>query len=139
LSGKRWTWILIICVVSTIAFVSLCWYLFTFLNSQLDAKEAAISDTEHILSSLHGNPNASPPTPYVLWIDEKCWLFLQDAMKKNSGEYTANVTYYNLDDPNYKYRPVDEVTVGVSFPDGRQAEFYYYEGGLNGCREITLK
>lgn len=129
----RLAWVFGIAAICITAFAAL-WYFFDTLSHLPDAKTEAVNNTNQIMSSLEKNPGSPPPTPFALWIDQQCWEFLQSAMRDNSGQFYTEATYYNLDDPNYNWRPVDEVTVSVFFPDGRKAEFFFYEGGLNGCQ-----
>ncbi len=59
--------------------------------------------------------------------------------EQNLGQYTSKVVYYNLDDPNYNFRPVDEVVVEVSFSDSRRMNLYFYEGSMTGCQRMKSK
>jgi hypothetical protein len=108
------------------------WALFRFTP---DAKTSAINDVECILSSIRSNPGAPLPKLCGFFLGDKCAAFLKQALSENAGKHITQVTYYNWDDPKYDYRDVDVVEVGVFFPNGRQATFDFYQGGLDQCGE----
>jgi hypothetical protein len=97
--------------------------------ANFDAKEEALENTEKLLIGVQ----TSQENYYLKNHQTGCLFFLQEALRENVDKYDLEVIYYNWDNPEQVFRDVDEVTTKITFPDGRWAEAYWYEGGFRGC------
>ncbi len=119
--------------------VLVCFYTWALFRFTPDAKTGAINDVQCILSSIQSNPGTPLPKHCGFFLGDKCAAFLEQALSENAGKHITQVTYYNWDDSKYDYRDVDIVEIGVFFPNGLQATFDFYQGGLDRCGEEIPK
>jgi hypothetical protein len=106
-----------------------------FLN--YDPEDAAVLRTESYLVAAYADPTASQqdsvPSCGGCWAAEDCWLLLQDAVVKASGQYSLTAVYYNWEDSSVPWRGGDEIIVQVDFPQGRPILVYTYESCVDYC------
>jgi hypothetical protein len=141
---KRLTGII---VVALIALGLLGWLVLSSIERQVtegkvsDPRTTALNAANELLLAAQAHPTGtitSSGLPSYLWVNEKCWIFLQDATLQSSGQYTITITSYydSKDDPN-RIRDATEIFMKVIFSNRRQGEILFSQGGLTGCREIS--
>jgi sensor histidine kinase regulating citrate/malate metabolism len=136
-----------IIVVTLLALGLLGWLVVSSVERQMtngkapDARTTALNAANELLVAAQAHPTGTITDSGLqsyLWVSEKCWNFLQDAMRQSSGQYTITITsYYNSDDDPNRIRDTIEVFMKVAFSNRRQGEILFSQGGLTGCRETS--
>jgi hypothetical protein len=111
-----------------------------------DPKETNTQAVERLLRFVQENPvgpfpkerltsgNQNAGIELSLADDPTCWAFLQDAIARNSSQYSL-VTYENGPP---QPRDVDDSIVQIDFADGGRVKMVFYQSNLVAC-EIASK
>ncbi len=126
--------------------VSICGVLYIGATAILkagfgDPKETNTQAVERLLKFVQENPSGPFPKErftsnnQIFGIelsvgnDPTCWMFLQEAMAKNSNQYS--LTAYDNGPP--QPRDVDDSIVQIDFADGRRVKMVFYQSTLVAC------
>ena len=147
MTPRQLKWFAGIIVFALTALGVIGWFVFSSIQGQVteekayDPRTTALNAANQLLVTAQAHPTStitSSGLPSYLWVNEKCWTFLQDAAVQSSGQYTLTITSYydSKDDPN-RIRDTIEIFMKVTFSNRRQGEILFSQGGLTGCREIS--
>jgi len=108
--------------------------------SSLSSRDSAIKQTEEFLAIAKDSPDGSitDSVPGYLRGGIECWTFFQNQMAQDANQHVITViSEYDSRNSPVPNRNMTEIWLNVDFANGRRAEIYYYQGGLNGCHEVT--
>jgi hypothetical protein len=93
-------------------------------------EEYALNHTKRIVDAAQSDS----PVPRELASSsrQECWLFFREQFQNSTVPYSLTIIT-NAQDTPYPFRDVMDIRVGVNFPDGRQAEIWWYAGGVATC------
>lgn len=98
-------------------------------------QERALQETEFVLKEFIENSTVASPTNLTSMI-EQCGEFLRKAMVSNNKQYTLRVAGVFGAYGTPTGHGATEIIVDVIFPDGVQAQIYYYNYTLESCTSV---
>lgn len=131
------TWVAVVITVTLCAIIVGAFAALSTVTTPAD--EPARRQTELLLQAVQDYSGTPIPDdlPVYRIVAEQCWEFLQEAITRNEYLYQVVVAGIFGEGGTPTGHGATEVVIHVDFPDGTQAELYYYNSTLENCQEIA--
>lgn len=109
----------------------MAWFFPAWFDYEQNPEKYAIRNSEQLLALAQEDPERALPFTYSA-IGAECWMFLQQAMLENNGQYRLT-TFNATMEGTYPPPGGSDVYVQVDFPNNRQVQLVWYAGGVTQC------